>query len=137
MGNIIEGLEGVAKSMDYFLIYGKTIGGHEGRIKKFLQRMKKDNVTLNPKRYLFRQKQVKSLGHLILAQELQPLSKKESYKEFFHPNKYHRDTTIFRDGYTNVIFQSFTINRCRATARFKGLKGLELFGIEYMKKTGD
>ena len=35
MDNIVEGLEGVAKSMGGFFIYGKTIGGYEGHIKKF------------------------------------------------------------------------------------------------------
>lgn len=56
MGNIIEGLEREGKSMDDFLIYGKTIGGHEGRIKKFLERMTKYNVTLNLENILIRQK---------------------------------------------------------------------------------
>ena len=47
MDHIIERLEGIAKSMDDFLIYGKTIGGSKGHIKKILERMKKHNVTFS------------------------------------------------------------------------------------------
>ena len=36
MDRIIEGLEGVAKSMDDFLIYGKTEKEHDKRLREFL-----------------------------------------------------------------------------------------------------
>lgn len=67
INNIIEGLERVGKSMDDFLSHGKTIGGHEERIRKFSEGMKKRSVILNSKKFLIRQKQGKLLVHLILA----------------------------------------------------------------------
>jgi len=54
MDTIIEGLEGVAKSTDDFLIYAKTEEEHNQRLEKLLDKLKEYNVTLNKEKCVFK-----------------------------------------------------------------------------------
>ena len=76
MDRIIEGLEGVAKSMDDFLIYGKTKEEHDERLRKFLQRLKEHGVTLNLEKCQFQTDTVEFLGFQITPEGVKPLNKK-------------------------------------------------------------
>ena len=62
---VIDGLIGVAKSTDDFLVYGKTMEDHDHRIRAVLERMKEYGVTLNINKCKFRCTKVEFLGHLI------------------------------------------------------------------------
>lgn len=76
MDRIIEGLEGVAKSMDDFLIYGKTEKEHDKRLREFLQRLLGNGVTLNLEKCQFRTDTVEFLGFQIIPEGVKPLNKK-------------------------------------------------------------
>ena len=47
MDNIVEDLEGVAKTTDDFLFCGKNQTEHDSRLRKLLDRFRENNVTLN------------------------------------------------------------------------------------------
>ena len=54
MDEIIEGLDGVVKSMDDFLIYGKDTKEHDVRLRRFLYRLKLNSITLNLEKCVFK-----------------------------------------------------------------------------------
>ena len=86
MDSIIEGLEGVVKSMDDFLIYGRTLNEHDERLRKFLQRMKEKGITLNREKCQFRTDSVEFLGFSITPDGVKPFNKKlEAISEFPSP----------------------------------------------------
>ena len=62
---IIEGLDGVVKSMDDFLIYDKDAKEHDMRLKRFLYRLKLNGITLNLKKCVFKVDRVEFLGCFI------------------------------------------------------------------------
>lgn len=51
---IIEGLGGVVKSMDNFLVLRKDTEEHKIRLRKFLYRLKLHGITLYLDKYIFR-----------------------------------------------------------------------------------
>ena len=78
MDKIIEGIPGVAKSMDDFLVYGQTIEEHDARLERLLNRLAEHGVTLNREKCQFHQTQVTFLGHKISPQGIRPLQEKIS-----------------------------------------------------------
>lgn len=54
MDEIIEGLGGVVKSMDNFLVLRKDTEEHKIRLRKFLYRLKLHGITLYLDKYIFR-----------------------------------------------------------------------------------
>ena len=107
LDQMIEGLVGVAKSMDDFLIYGKNTEEHDERMNKFLVRMSEEGVTFNLEKCKFNQREVEFLGHKISASGIQPLeSRIDAIAKFSTPqNIYNRITSISRYGPTTVKIQ--------------------------------
>ena len=58
MDSITEGLSGVGKSTDDFLVYGKTVEEHDSCLNQVLQRFKDKKVTLNKSKCVFKVKQL-------------------------------------------------------------------------------
>ena len=54
MNEIIEGLDGVVKSMDDFLICGKDVKEHDMRLGRFLYRLKLNSITLNLEKCVYK-----------------------------------------------------------------------------------
>ena len=73
MDNIVEDLEGAAKSTDDFLVYGKNKTEHDSRLRKLLNRFR-ENVTLNKEKCEFSVVKVDFIGHEVNKDGLKPLS---------------------------------------------------------------
>ena len=72
--------------MDDFLIYGKTLQEHDERLRKFLQRLKENGVTLNREKCQFRTDTVEFLGFSISPEGVKPLNRKvEAITKFPSP----------------------------------------------------
>ena len=78
MDNIVEDLEGVAKSTDDFLVYGKNKAEHDSRLRKLLSRFRENNVTLNKEKCKFSVAKVDFIGHEVDKDGLKPLSSRVS-----------------------------------------------------------
>ena len=63
LDQIIEGLKGVAKSTDDFLVHGRNKQEHDMRLRALLQRLAAHWVTLNTKKCLLRTTHIDFLGH--------------------------------------------------------------------------
>uniref|UniRef100_A0A7M5X7U7 Reverse transcriptase domain-containing protein n=1 Tax=Clytia hemisphaerica TaxID=252671 RepID=A0A7M5X7U7_9CNID len=86
MDEVVEGLEGVIKSMDDFLVYGKNVQEHDENLDRLFKKLEEYNVTLNEQKCKFRRSEVEFLGHLISAEGIKPLASKiESIIEFPTP----------------------------------------------------
>ena len=78
MDNIVEDLEGVAKSTDDFLVYGKNKAEHDSRLRRLLSRFRENNVTLNKEKCKFSVAKVDFIGHEVDKDGLKPLSSRVS-----------------------------------------------------------
>lgn len=76
MDDIIDGLPGVAKSTDDFLVYAKTEAEHNTRLHTLLQKFKEYSVTLNRSKCIFNTTEVEFLGHEITPLGITPTSAK-------------------------------------------------------------
>ena len=76
MDHVIEGLKGVVKSMDDFLVFGNTENECNENLVALLSRLAEHGVTLNLEKCLFNQTEVEILGHKISAEGVKPLTKK-------------------------------------------------------------
>ena len=86
MDIVIEGLKGVVKSTDDFLVYAKTKKELEDRTEKLLERFEKYGVTVNVRKCLFERKEMDFLGHRITKDGIRPLqSKMEAIRNFPQP----------------------------------------------------
>ena len=73
MDFVIEGLEGVAKSTDDFLIFAKTKEILRERTRKILERFVEHGVTINLKKCSFEKTEMEFLGQKITKDGVQPL----------------------------------------------------------------
>lgn len=78
MDAIIEGLPGIAKSTDDFLIYAKTEEGHDERLRSLLHRFKENGVTVNPEKCQFRQTKLEFLAYNLSQEGITPITEKMS-----------------------------------------------------------
>ena len=78
MGNIVEDLEGVAKSTNDFLVHGKNQTEHDSRLRKLLNRFRENNVTLNKEKCKFGVAEVDFIGHQVDKDGLKPLNSRIS-----------------------------------------------------------
>ena len=88
MDHVIEGLKGVVKSMDDFLVFGNTENDYNENLVELLSRLAEHGVTLNLEKCLFNQTEVEFLGHKTSAEGVRPLTKKvEAIQNFPRPTK--------------------------------------------------
>lgn len=86
LDHIIEGLEGVSKSTDDLLIYGKNEHEHKINLIALLNRLEEYGVTLNPDKCSFEQCEVEFLGVKISPDGITPLqSKIDAVNKFQSP----------------------------------------------------
>ena len=86
MDVVIEGIEGVVKSTDDFLVHAKTIETLRERTRKLFERFAEYGVTINLKKCLFEQTEMEFLGNKITSDGILPLeSKMESVRDFPQP----------------------------------------------------
>ena len=78
MDNIVEDLEGVAKSTDDFLVYGKNKFEHDSRFRKLLNRFRENNVTLDKEKCKFSTVKVDFIGYEVDKDGLKPLNSRIS-----------------------------------------------------------
>ena len=71
---IIDGLEGVVKSTDDFLVFGKDKTEHDKRLRTLLERLKANHVTLNKDKCEFNKSEVEFIGHKVNGNGVKPLS---------------------------------------------------------------
>ena len=76
MDTVIEGLTGIAKSTDDFLIYGKSKEILRQRTRKLFQRFVEYGVTINLKKSEFEKTEMDFLGHHVTKQGILPLAEK-------------------------------------------------------------
>ena len=76
LNKIIEGLEGVVKSTDDFLVTGNNMSEHDTRLRALLNRLAENGATLNTKKCEFQQTEVEFLGHKISPSGIKPLYSK-------------------------------------------------------------
>jgi len=72
MEKMLKGLDGVVCLMDDILVYGNTPSQHWARLKKVLNRISKNGMTLRKEKCEFGCTEVKFLGHLISAMGIKP-----------------------------------------------------------------
>ncbi len=83
---IIEGLEGVVKSTDDFLVFGKDKAEHDARLRNLLERFKASHVTLNKEKCEFSKSEVEFIGHKVSEEGVKPLSSRiQAISEFKTP----------------------------------------------------
>ena len=63
MSELLAGTEGVFAFMDDILVFGKDEREHDKRLNIVLQTLRKAGLTLNPEKCLYRQQELKFLGH--------------------------------------------------------------------------
>ena len=86
MDTVIEGLEGVVKSTDDFLIYAKTLETLRQRTRALFRRFSDNGVTINMAKCLFEKTEMEFLGNMITEQGIRPLeSKMEGIQNFPQP----------------------------------------------------
>ena len=86
MDVIIDGLQGVVKSTDDFMIYGKTREILKQRTRRLFQRFVDHGVTINLKKSKFEQEEMEFIGHHITKEGIRPItSKMEAITEFPMP----------------------------------------------------
>ena len=86
MDHVIEGLKGVVRSMDNFLVFGNTENEYNENLVALLSRLAEHGVTLNLEKCLFNQTEVEHLGHKISEEGVKPLTKKvEATQNFPRP----------------------------------------------------
>ncbi|XP_054874059.1 uncharacterized protein K02A2.6-like [Amphiprion ocellaris] len=61
----LQGLEGVEVFMDDIVVHGTTEAEHDSRLEKVMQRIEAAGLKLNREKCLFKQKELRFLGHLI------------------------------------------------------------------------
>ena len=76
MDQIIEGLDGIAKSTDDFLVYARDETEHDERMHQLLTRFRENGVTLNVDKCIFKKQTIEFLGHKIGPQGIQPVESK-------------------------------------------------------------
>ena len=76
MDRMIEGIEGVVKSMDDFLVFGETEEELIDKSDKVLQVMKDNGMTLKKDKCTFRAKEVEFLGYRISEEGICPIEEK-------------------------------------------------------------
>ena len=86
MDIVIEGLQGIVKSTDDFLVYARTKRQLQERTESLLKRFQKYGVTVNAKKCIFERQEMDFLGHSITKEGIKPLrSKMEAIKKFPPP----------------------------------------------------
>ena len=68
----IQGLEGVEVFMDDILVHGATEAEHDSRLEKVMQRIAGAGLKLNREKCLFKQKEIRFLGHIIDQSGVRP-----------------------------------------------------------------
>ena len=83
MDRLIEGLDGVVRSRDDFLIYGKDAKEHYVRLRRFFYRLKLTGITLNLEKCVFKVDRVEFLRGFISPEGVKPLNAKvEAIRNF-------------------------------------------------------
>ena len=86
MDIVIEGLEGIVKSTDDFLIFAKTPEVLRERTRKLFQRFVDNELTINVKKCEFEKKEMEFLGHHVSSEGIRPLTTKmAAIQEFPEP----------------------------------------------------
>ena len=84
---LLQGVKGVAKSMDGFLVYGRNVHEHDENLHNVLQIMRENNMTLNVEECCFRQTEADFLGYQITSEGVLPANRKaEAILEFKTPS---------------------------------------------------
>lgn len=86
MDLVIEGLKGVVKSTDDFLIFAKNKHALQERTRKLFERFSEHGVTINVKKSIFEKTEMEFLGHKITRKGILPIdSKMEAIQNFKQP----------------------------------------------------
>ena len=95
MDIVIEGLKGVVKSTDDFMVYAKTRELLRHRTRKLFERFVKYDVTINLKKCQFEKTEMEFVGHNITKEGILPLpSKMEAIDKFPKPENLKELSTI-------------------------------------------
>ena len=85
--SVIDGLDGVVKSTDDFLVFGKDKAEHDKRLQTLLERLKANHVTLNKEKCEFSKSDVEFIGHRVSDNGVKPLSSRvQAISEYKVPN---------------------------------------------------
>ncbi|XP_029675231.1 uncharacterized protein LOC115242830 [Formica exsecta] len=90
MNSILTGMQGLKclVYLDDIVIYGASLEDHKKRLKEVLQRLRENNLKLQPDKCEFLRKEVIYLGHIISENGISPdPSKLTAIKEFPTPKK--------------------------------------------------
>ena len=86
LDKIIDGLPGVVKSTDDFLVVGEDVQMHDKHLRALLTKLADNGVTLNTQKCKFRCSEIDFLGHHISAKGIQPIgSKIEAIQNYSTP----------------------------------------------------
>ena len=84
---LMQGVKGVSKSMDDFIVYGRNVQEHDENLRNTLQIMREDNMTLNLEKCFFRQTEANFLGYQIISEGVLPANRNvEAILEFKTPS---------------------------------------------------
>ena len=72
MNKIFEGIRGVNVITDDILIYGETLEEHDKVLEDVLEKARKVNLKLNPKKSVICKRQVKYVGHVLSGEGIKP-----------------------------------------------------------------
>jgi len=100
MNSVLTGMQGLKclVYLDDIVIYGASLADHNKRLEKVLQRLRKNNLKLQPDKCEFLHKETIYLGHIISENGISPdPSKLTAIKEFPTPRKV-KDIQSFRLG---------------------------------------
>ena len=64
MNEILDGLKGVCVYMDDMLVHGESMEAHNENLKAVMSRLNEVCLRLNPEKYVYRQSELKFLGHI-------------------------------------------------------------------------
>ena len=87
MDAVIEGLQGVVKSTDDFLVFAQTTKDHNHRLEGLLNQFKENGVTLNTAKSKFNKLKVNFLGYRLSKDGIKPFATKtETITNFKQPD---------------------------------------------------
>jgi hypothetical protein len=84
--------------LDDLIVFGKTYDEHLGRLEEVMDRLKKANMKLSPKKCHFMKTKVSYLGHVVSQGSIQPHPDKVKAIAVSYTNKRQRITSICRFG---------------------------------------
>lgn len=91
MDMVLTGLKGVKCLKDDIVIYGSSFSDHNAKLKEVFQRLRENNLKIQPTKCKFLCKEVTYLGHVISETEIKPDPQKNEVVKIYPKPKNRKE----------------------------------------------